>query len=126
MTTLQERCRIAEQCLPDAPYRAMLTKLHDEMLAALAQQGEQAKPVAYITDTHQGPMVWTTEMYGEACTYCDDGGFPVPLYTAAPAPQTQEPHVWMTHGSHATRKGEHAEPANSYDLAKRADNGGQP
>lgn len=23
--------------------------------------------------------------------YCDDGEFPVPLYTAAPAPQTQEP-----------------------------------
>ena len=48
---------------------------------ALAQQGEQAKPVAYITDTEQGPMVWTPEMYGEACTYCDDGEFPVPLYT---------------------------------------------
>lgn len=26
-------------------------------------------------------------MYGEACTYCDDAEFPVPLYTAAPAPQ---------------------------------------
>ena len=49
---------------------------------ALAQQGKQ-KPVAYITDTEQGPMVWTQEMYDEACTYCDDGEFPVPLYTAA-------------------------------------------
>ena len=39
------------------------------------------KPVAYITQTEQGPMVWTPEMYGEACTYCDDGEFPVPLYT---------------------------------------------
>ena len=55
--------------------------------ALLAQQGEQAKPAAYITDTEQGLMVWTPEMYGEACTYCDDGEFPVPLYTAAPAPQ---------------------------------------
>ena len=54
---------------------------------ALAQQGEQAKPAAYITDTWQGPMVWTPEMYNDACTYCDDGEFPVPLYTAAPAPQ---------------------------------------
>ena len=53
----------------------------ESLKAALAQQGEQAKPVAYITDTHQGPMVWTPEMYGEACTYCDDGEFPVPLYT---------------------------------------------
>ena len=42
------------------------------------------KPVAYITQTEQGPMVWTPEMYDEACTYCDDGEFPVPLYTAAP------------------------------------------
>ena len=39
------------------------------------------KPVAYITQTEQGPMVWTPEMYGEACTYCDDGEFPVPLFT---------------------------------------------
>ena len=52
--------------------------------APVAQQGEQAKPAAYITDTWQGPMVWTPEMYDEACTYCDDGEFPVPLYTAAP------------------------------------------
>lgn len=55
----------------------------NELRAALAQQGE---PVAYITETEQGSMVWTPEMYGEACTYCDDGEFPVPLYTAAPAP----------------------------------------
>ena len=48
------------------------------------------KPVAYITQTEQGPMVWTPEMYDEACTYCDDGEFPVPLYTAAPAPQAQD------------------------------------
>ena len=58
----------------------------DALEDALAQQGKQ-RPVAYITDTEQGPMVWTPEMYDEACTYCDDGEFPVPLYTAAPAPQ---------------------------------------
>ena len=60
----------------------------DALEDALAQQGKQ-RPVAYITDTEQGPMVWTPEMYDEACTYCDDGEFPVPLYTAAPAPQAQ-------------------------------------
>ena len=49
--------------------------------APVAQQGEQAKPAAYITDTEQGPMVWTPDMYDEACTYCDDGEFPVPLFT---------------------------------------------
>lgn len=61
----------------------------NELRSALAQQGEQAKPAAYITDTWQGPMVWTPEMYNDACTYCDDGEFPVPLYTAAPAAQAQ-------------------------------------
>lgn len=33
---LRDRCRAAEQCLPDAQYRARLTALHDEMLAAIA------------------------------------------------------------------------------------------
>ena len=36
--TFEQRCRVSEQCLPEAPYREMLTKLHDEMLAALAQR----------------------------------------------------------------------------------------
>jgi uncharacterized membrane protein len=35
--TFKERCAISEQCLPDAPYRDMLTKLHGEMLAELAR-----------------------------------------------------------------------------------------
>lgn len=52
----------------------------ESLRTALVQQGE---PVAYITDTWQGPMLWTPEMHNEACTYCDDGEFPVPLYTAA-------------------------------------------
>ena len=34
--TFAERCLLAEQCLPDAPYRAMLKKLHTEILDALA------------------------------------------------------------------------------------------
>ena len=33
--TLSERCRIAQECLPDAEYRQRLTALHDEMLATL-------------------------------------------------------------------------------------------
>jgi len=55
------------------------------VVAALAQQGKQ-QPVAYITQTEQGQMVWTPEMYDEACTYCDDGEFPVPLYTVTLRP----------------------------------------
>jgi len=38
------------------------------------------KPDAYITVTEQGEMVWTKEMYGEACMYCDEGEFPEPLF----------------------------------------------
>lgn len=53
--------------------------------APQAQQGKQ-QPVAYITQTEQGQMVWTPEMYDEACTYCDDGEFPVPLYTVTLRP----------------------------------------
>jgi hypothetical protein len=30
--TFADRCTLSEQCLPNAPYRAMLTKLHSEML----------------------------------------------------------------------------------------------
>ena len=94
MTTLQEAAKLAIEALTycEALNSSMIEQKRvalNALRAALAQQGEQAKPVAYITQTEQGPMVWTTEMYGEACTYCDDGEFPVPLYTAAPAPQAQ-------------------------------------
>jgi len=39
--TFADRCQVSEQCLPDTPYRAMLTKLHNEMLAALAQPEQE-------------------------------------------------------------------------------------
>ena len=35
--TFEERCRLSEQSLPNAPYRDKLTALHNEMLKALAQ-----------------------------------------------------------------------------------------
>ena len=115
MTTLQELLEQWEARSKDAlPTDAMLINKHiRELRAALAQQVERKncpqpeicgskecefcrdtaapaqQPVAYITDTEQGPMVWTPEMYDEACTYCDDGEFPVPLYTVEPAPQAQ-------------------------------------
>ena len=44
--TFAERCQLAEQCLPDAPYRAMLKKLHTEMLEALTEQPAQQEPWA--------------------------------------------------------------------------------
>jgi hypothetical protein len=90
--------------------------------AALAQQGEQ-QPVA-VSDamveaylTAQRKTVEEADRFGrpnagglhtntvrEACR----NGITAAL-TAAPAPQTQEPHVWMIQGSHGTWKGEHAE-----------------
>ena len=33
--TFKERSQIAIQCLPDAPYKEHLCKLHDEMLSAI-------------------------------------------------------------------------------------------
>ena len=33
--TFTERCNLSTQCLPDAPYRAMLEALHREMLAEI-------------------------------------------------------------------------------------------
>ena len=84
MTTLQEAARKALASLELYDHEDLAScEARHELRTALAQQGEQAKPAAYITPTEQGPMVWTSEMYDEACTYCDDGEFPVPLYTAA-------------------------------------------
>jgi hypothetical protein len=34
---LAERCMVAESCLPDAPYRTQLCKLHQEMLGEIAR-----------------------------------------------------------------------------------------
>ena len=42
--TFEQRCRVSEQCLPEAPYRAMLVALHDEMLEALAQPEQEPWP----------------------------------------------------------------------------------
>ena len=69
--TFEQRCRISEQCLPDAPYRAMLIALHDEMLAALAQP--EQKPVAWMSDQDVG---FKKSEFGATPT--------VPLYTTPP------------------------------------------
>jgi hypothetical protein len=42
---LMERSRIALQCLPDAPYKMMLAKLHDDMLAADAPTSDHVEGV---------------------------------------------------------------------------------
>ena len=54
--TFAERCALSEQCLPDAPYRAMLTKLHSEMLLEIErlrtaiEQAEKQEPVAEVVE----------------------------------------------------------------------------
>jgi hypothetical protein len=67
-----------------------------------AQAQEAVEPVAYLTETEQGPMVWTPDMYGEACTYCDDGEFPVPLYTSPPTQAAVEPvgYFYLDYGGY--------------------------
>ena len=92
-------------------------EIADCLRTALAQQGEQ-QPVAWY-EYNQDLDAWFLA-YGR-----DPKAKTRPLVfgdTAAPAPQAQEPH-----GAQQLReRTANAEPANSYDLAKRADNGGQP
>ena len=80
------KAALAQQELPQKE-RPDFMAGYDAGMADAKRMTQQGEPVAYITETEQGPMVWTPEMYDEACTYCDDDEFPVPLYTAAPAPQ---------------------------------------
>ena len=46
--TFAKRCKMFEQCLPDATYRDLLTALHAEMLEALAEQPAQQEPFGYF------------------------------------------------------------------------------
>lgn len=79
------RTALAQQELPQKE-RPDFMAGYDAGMADAKRMAQQGEPVAYITDTWQGPMVWTPEMYNDACTYCDDGEFPVPLYTVTPRP----------------------------------------
>ncbi len=63
---------------------------------ALAQQGD---PEVLAHDNCRAESICRIWCGNSACI----------SHTAAPAPQAQEPHVWMIQGSHGTWKGEHAE-----------------
>jgi len=43
---------------------------------------EVVEPVACLVETERGVMVWPIADLGEASTYCDEGEFPEPLYSA--------------------------------------------
>lgn len=51
--TLRQRCDTALQSLPDAPYRAMLAALFDEMLAEVERLAAQAEPQPDEADLRQ-------------------------------------------------------------------------
>ena len=53
--TLRQRCDTALQSLPDAPYRAMLAALFDEMLAEVERLAAHPAPVA--AQPSQAPVV---------------------------------------------------------------------
>ena len=125
MTTLQEAAKRAichlmdrqRSLASDSNTRLHAKKVIDDLRTALAQQGEQ-QPVAWY-EYNQDLDAWFLA-YGH-----NPKAKTRPLVfgdTAAPAPQAQEPH-----GTQQLRERiANAEPTNSYDLAKRADNGGQP
>lgn len=66
--TFAERCELAQQCLPDAPYRAMLTKLHAEMLTALVQQEPVTQRFRVLGVDGDGREYWTNDHPMSNCT----------------------------------------------------------
>ena len=56
---LAQRCKVAQDCLPDAKYRRMLEALHDELLAALDAQGKLAADrLAQMQEDRKQALVW--------------------------------------------------------------------
>ena len=51
---------------------------------------EGVEPVACLVNADAGAMVWPISDIGEAGTYCDEGEFPEPLYSATTVSALQE------------------------------------
>ena len=87
--TFEQRCRVSEQCLPEAPYRAMLVALHDEMLEALAQPAQE--PLEYWNAVEGWVKVDEVREHfdsvGCGTIYKTAGEDRVPLYTTPPQRQ---------------------------------------
>lgn len=78
------RCRLAQECLPDAEYRRMLTALHDDMLAALRKS---ALLVAGAVGTLPDPEI-AAPPAGQALTLDEriDAAIEAQLAAAQPTP----------------------------------------
>jgi len=80
----------AEEALEDAIEQAeksnikQVIHLYDKPPAAPVQE-----PVACMVETEDGVMVWPISDYNEAGTYCEEGEFPIKLYTTPPAAQRE-------------------------------------
>ena len=96
--TFEERCRLSEQCLPEAPYREMLTKLHDEMLEALAQP--QQEPLEYWNAVEGWVKLEEAREHldsvGCGTIYKTSGEGRVPLCIAQPQQEPDDLTVWRS------------------------------
>jgi len=91
--SLIARCTLSEQCLPDAPYRAMLCKLHKDMLDEIDRL-KAAQPAAQEKCFLCGERVDSC-----ASDVCPKAAQPVPVKTyhdGKPWPVAPKPWVGLT------------------------------
>ena len=84
--TFEQRCAVAQQCLPQAPYRDHLTALHTEMLSRIAELeseavGYQAELAGYESSlAHLDRIItWQGELLRKAKSMLAVDDFGVPL-----------------------------------------------
>ena len=59
INALEKRCRTSERCLPEAPYRVSLTRLHDDML-------EDIRTLAHQSERNEAAMRMAVEALEES------------------------------------------------------------
>lgn len=72
LTSFTQRCQTIEQCLPDAPFKAMLIQLHAEMLARLDERkSETVLPAGYklLKNSTHAERSWTEDASHENGNY---------------------------------------------------------
>jgi hypothetical protein len=98
--TFAERCTLSEQCLPDAPYRAMLTKLHGEMLQEIerlnAEVLEQCRINGMSAEREDALRAELTRL--KASIALDKKAENARELGLDYEPAVQEPVAWVNHG----------------------------